>query len=110
MKKKLLMLVLACAVGVGLAFADVNISIPTNANQDAKLARILAQVNAERAANNESTFATVDDYFRHVMIEAAQSALARDSAEDEAEVLAAYQAANQATKNSIRTALGLATR
>ena len=55
--------------------AQINLTFNTTAKQDAKLAKVLAQVNAQRAAVSPplDPFATIQDYLYALIVDAVKS-------------------------------------
>lgn len=86
---------------------SVDISIPTTQAQDAKLARLLETVNAERVDRGLEPYADFNAYAKDVLIEAVKSYIKAAEAADKSEVAEAYAAANATLQAQIRQALGL---
>lgn len=87
--------------------ANINLSFTTNAKQDAKLAKVLAAVNAERAQQELPQFATVQDYLSFIVIEVVKSYVKRQHEIDAAAVAQAFDAASDEQKAAAQAALGM---
>jgi hypothetical protein len=87
--------------------ANINLTFTTTTKQDAKLAKVLLAVNAQRVQQELPPFATIEDYFKFVLVEAVKGWVAQQSAVDAAAVGNAYEAATDAVKAQVAAALGL---
>jgi hypothetical protein len=83
-------------------------TVTSNARQDAGIARTLARVNAERAAQRPPLGAlTADQYVLATVRAAFDSWTAQSDDEDATTVHLGYTAATPAQRNAARAALGL---
>lgn len=87
--------------------AQINLIFNTSAKQDAKLAKVLNAVNAERVKQELPPLAAIEDYFKLVLIEAVKGWVQQQTAIDAASVGAAYENAADAVKAQVAQALGL---
>jgi hypothetical protein len=89
--------------------AAISITFNTSAAQDARLAKVLAAVNGERAASNPPAdpFATIEAYLHWVVIEAVKGYVARQAEAERAAVASAFDAADATTQAAVKAALGL---
>jgi len=85
--------------------ANIVLEFNTSAAQDAKLAKVLARVNAERVAAEEAEFAAIEDYFRWVLIEAVKSYIKRQEDLDGEDLVERYNAADQSVRDQVDTLL-----
>jgi len=91
---------------VGAAYvltADVNISIPTNATQDVKLARVLDYLNQDR----EVPYTTIDDALKDRMIRDTRQLIREMDEREHKAIFEAWETADEATKEQIRKLLGV---
>lgn len=106
MKKLFAVLAFVLAASVASA-GTVVISIPTTAAQDAKLDRLLVNVNVLRVEAGLPEFATFNEYAEYIFTEQLKGYVKRMIADEEAEISGAYSAAAPATQASVRSLLGL---
>lgn len=85
----------------------VNLSFDVTANQVAKLQRVLTAVNAERAAQEQSPFATFADYATEVIKNAAIDWLRILKEQDKVARGTAWAEADDATQAQVDALLGL---
>ena len=81
--------------------ATINLTFNTSAGQDAKLAKVLARVNAERTSAEEAEFATIEEYFEWVLIEAVKSYVKRQDEVDEETLVSKYNAADPSVQAQV---------
>ena len=80
-------------------------TLTTTAAQDNRLARLLADVNAERARQSLPAL-TLEQYLRSVLVSTIQSYVAQANARDAADACAAYHALSAADQQLVRDKLG----
>jgi hypothetical protein len=87
--------------------AQITLTFNTTAAQDVKLAKILAQVNAQRAGLSQAPFATVDLWLRDEVISLVMSRLFTQEELEGATRKQAYAAATAGIKAQIDVLLGI---
>lgn len=87
--------------------AEITLTFNTTAKQDAKLAKVLAGINAQRLADELEEFLTIEAYFRYVIIEAVKSYIRQQDTVDEEALIEAFKAADLATQTQIEGLLGV---
>ena len=85
--------------------ANIVLEFNTSAAQDAKLAKVLVRINAERVAAEEEEFATIEEYLRWVLIEAVKSYIKTQETLDGDTIGDAYEAADSATQAQVEAIL-----
>ena len=86
----------------------INVSVPTTPTQDAKLVRLLARVNAERAAQvpPAAPFADVNAYATWTLTETIKGQIRALAEADKTEVGSAYDGATPAVQAQVDALLG----
>lgn len=85
----------------------VQVSITTTARQDARLAKMLAAVNADRVASGQAPFADVNDMSKEFLKNVLISWVRNTDSEDGQAVGSAYQDATDAVQAQVKSLLGL---
>ena len=85
----------------------ISVAIQTTAKQDAKLAKMLTEVNAERTTTGNPTYPTMDAYMTDVCMEAIKSWISSQDSKEGTTLSAAYFAATATVQANVRTALGI---
>jgi hypothetical protein len=85
------------------ASADVNISIPTTSAQDAKLARVMARLNAER----ETPYTDIEEMLEDQLTRHMQKLVRELDERELGDLKSAWEGADETTKEQIRTLLGV---
>lgn len=81
--------------------ANISITFTTSARQDAKLAKMLAWVNAQRLVDGEAAYADVTEYGRAVLIATFQSWVRDQDLRDDESLTDAYNAATPAVQAQV---------
>ncbi len=88
--------------------ANISITFNTTAAQDAKLARLLARVNAVRASSQppQTPYADVTAYLKDTLIQTVLGYIRQLAASDKDEVGTAYDGASAAVQAQVDALLG----
>jgi hypothetical protein len=85
----------------------ISVNIPTTATQDARLANMLSQVNAQRTANGQTTYADMNALCTQIIIDQITDWVQSQNAMIASTVANAYSNATQTQQNQVKTILGL---
>ena len=111
MKKKIAASVGAALIAgaflVATAGADVTITIPTTAKQDAKLAKVLVQLNEERAALPAPLYVDIEEALTDILVRDVRRRISLLDQKEHRAIYDAWEATDEATKDQIRALLGV---